>query len=867
MSLLYNNSALSQVEILKKLEEKKINVISSTDSYIKVTCPQCKHDSAYIPLQYNFNTKIICNRKNNCRYTSSLFSYQKNNSESKEKVEEYFSSHGLDKKHLISTGIIGSNLSICLSAKKKAYKQFKTRGTGWIAPKREVWSKKDGDFYPAFHEYNIEDQQLTDTLYVFEGDSDLLKAFQDSITCTAPLFGCSTKPEHENTLAMFSRFENIVFAYDNDIAGRTGASKSALILSKHFPTKNIYMVTLPEENSDYCEYRKTHSVEDFYSLKQTLIDAKKTEQEEKQSKQSDKLKAKLAKSCKINPDDIIEVIKDELQEKEWIITKGGLYCSEQLQHYGQQLEEKFIKKFSNQLVVISDVFCNLSTSEYGVKLMVNGHVVPELIPKTTFMSAYRCLDLANVGVNVSDFNKKYFSEYFSSVLSQKEDKITYSYNGHYGEMFVLGEKGIYKDRIENIRFSGVDCIPHSNGDFDEWKNCINQLQSDTQVSFVMGASAISPLLGLLDIDSFVVHSYGKTSSGKSFGAMVAMSLWGKPKDMTEMWRQTASGSETLFEQSNGVPVLLDDSQQALKDEHIVDTVYTFANQKGKGRAKLSNTGRTMRSKSKTWQGVLLSTGERKITDITCKGGVDARLLEIFRIPPIESHKEGIKVDNIKHKINKHYGFLGEKIIQYGMNNQEELSWLQDHYRDKLSEVVEFNDTLSTRKIPYIVATMIGCHILRKLGLEIASEEDLMSLGLSLGNEISMPVAKKTLEFISDITSANTSKFYKKDADVTFEPEKHGEVWGQINIDDKESCVYFFPSIIKRELEKAGFAFSDLRIMEEDGHILTNNGSHYRKLRIDGKSSSMICVKLYGYDNSETSPTDEEKSNPAWVQYD
>ena len=64
-------------------------------------------------------------------------------------------------------------------------------------------------------------------------------------------------------------------------------------------------------------------------------------------------------------------------------------------------------------------------------------------------------------------------------------------------------------------------------------------------------------------------------------------------------------------------------------KEIERTCYDFANEEGRTRATFSG-GRTKSAESKYWFGVLGGTGERKITDYTKAGGVEARIIEIYR---------------------------------------------------------------------------------------------------------------------------------------------------------------------------------------------------------------------------------------------
>jgi hypothetical protein len=859
MNTLYSPEQKSQVEISAKLKEKHIKVVSEHESYIKVECPQCGHDSAFVPLQYGVLTSIICNRKSKCRFSQSLFSYQEKKLQNPKKIEKYFSAHGLDRRALILSGVLGEDNSICLSNKKKAYKQFKTRGTGWIAPKRDIWSKKDGDFYRVLHEYTICDSRLSDTVYVFEGDADFLKGFQDGLTCTAPIYGASTPPKHDNTLAMFNRFDNIVFVYDNDPAGRNGSSKCALILGKHFPKKNIFSIELPEEGMDFCDYRKDHSLEDFFSLTKKKYDVAQTEEEQKIKKQEKRRQAKinslLEESDDLNGKNILYVIEGE--ENDWIITDDGIYKKYEIRYGDRGTGQHAIKRIAPQSVIISNIYENDSTGDYVAELEVDGKVLKKLFNLDVFSSYSKILSLSKSRIKISEHNKRDFVLFFYDYLNsiKEESKMTYK-NEWCDGGFVLGNIKVTEDGERPVKFTGKNYIPEKKGDRDLLIRKLSYFKDDPQLGLMMSASAISPALELLDIENIVISSYGKSSSGKTFNVYLALLLWGNPSLLKRNWKSTLAGKEAIFEESGHLPCAFDESHQA-ETKEVIDTIYAFQNGEGKQRAVFHD-GEVLSAKSKQFKGVFFSTGERSLESLEKKnGGIDARVIEMLRKPVREGIEESAAVDSMKSIIKRNYGFAGKEIIQYIIRNKEKLIAVQNDFHEKYFQIMakkvyenKTGDINSgpMRKIDSFIGILVGRHILDELGIPVCSEEALVELMMSFFcAKKTKSIASKAVEYIESIAMVNEKKFYVNMDGERFFPESSSEVWGRLDI--SKSCgttLYLYPSILRKILSDGGYGASDIELLKQSGYMICSKNTDTKVVKINKMPVRTYALKLNCY---------------------
>ena len=147
----------------------------------------------------------------------------------------------------------------------------------------------------------------------------------------------------------------------------------------------------------------------------------------------------------------------------------------------------------------------------------------------------------------------------------------------------------------------------------------------------LGTSFAAPLLPIINIESGGFHLVGVTSKGKTTILSVAASVTGI-KDLPQ-WRTTTNGLESTATAFNHLCLPLDEIGQA-DPKDVGNIAYMLANGQGKARMKKDLTNR----KPKTWQLMVLSSGEfglgtyMKQANITLKGGQEVRLPDVPALP-------------------------------------------------------------------------------------------------------------------------------------------------------------------------------------------------------------------------------------------
>jgi putative DNA primase/helicase len=206
-------------------------------------------------------------------------------------------------------------------------------------------------------------------------------------------------------------------------------------------------------------------------------------------------------------------------------------------------------------------------------------------------------------------------------------------SGWVGKSFVLPHK-TYGD--ENLKFRNVDPSPEAitelKGTLQGWKDTVAaRCGGNSRLILGLGTSFAAPLLPIINIESGGFHLVGDTSQGKTIILSVAASVTGV-KDIPH-WRTTTNGLESTATAFNHLCLPLDEIGQA-DPKDVGNIAYMLANGQGKARMKKDLSNR----KPKTWQLMVLSSGEFGLgkymaqANITLKGGQEVRLPDVPAVP-------------------------------------------------------------------------------------------------------------------------------------------------------------------------------------------------------------------------------------------
>ena len=218
----------------------------------------------------------------------------------------------------------------------------------------------------------------------------------------------------------------------------------------------------------------------------------------------------------------------------------------------------------------------------------------------------------------------------------------------------------------------------SAGTFEESRELLSLVRDDPVAICILCASAGAPFLEIAGVDSFIVHLYGKSSSGKTTRLQLAAMLWGKPLDpqtagndvgLIERWHGTANAMENQAAAHNG---MVECKDELGGNEDPGFSIYNHTS--GRGKNRMTRDGGVQMQRK--WSLLCVSTGEVSLTDrLEAATGRAAKTGEIIRglsipldgLPAYEgltTEEASRHIQTLKARLVQTYGTIGPAFAQY-----------------------------------------------------------------------------------------------------------------------------------------------------------------------------------------------------------
>ncbi|MBF0749770.1 DUF927 domain-containing protein [Staphylococcus lentus] len=267
------------------------------------------------------------------------------------------------------------------------------------------------------------------------------------------------------------------------------------------------------------------------------------------------------------------------------------------------------------------------------------------------------INLSSKGLDVDTINRLEvvnFISMFKRINDLKTEK-TVSRLGHVKSHFIhpliendveliIHEEG-YKNLANSFKTKGT---------LKDYADTVfNEVKNSPMAMMFMYASLGSILLHDFGVEPFIVDMASKTSTGKTTALKVAASVWGT-NDLVSEWNTTKVNVERKASLMNSFPLIYDDSRKAPVYQ-LADIVYQFSGGRSKGRGNIHSI-----DVEKTWQNILISTGETSIVEYgNEKAGIGARVITLQDEP----FTDDVSFTNIYDGLSGNYGHLGLAFIK------------------------------------------------------------------------------------------------------------------------------------------------------------------------------------------------------------
>jgi hypothetical protein len=201
----------------------------------------------------------------------------------------------------------------------------------------------------------------------------------------------------------------------------------------------------------------------------------------------------------------------------------------------------------------------------------------------------------------------------------------------------------------------------------------------------------SPLLKFTGLSGAIINLiFPGSGSGKSTILYMCNSIYGHPKNLASIWKDTYNSKMHRLGVLNNLPNTIDEITNTTAQE-FSDLAYSISQGRGKNRMKASTN--EMRVNLTSWQGITLASSnasfyEKLGMSKDSPDGESMRLLEYSILPsniiPVELGKK-----MFDHELMENYGHAGDIYAEYLVGHLEDVIDLLRQVQAKIDREVQF----------------------------------------------------------------------------------------------------------------------------------------------------------------------------------
>ena len=606
-------------------------------------------------------------------------------------------------------------------------------------------------------------------------------------------------------------------------------------------------------------------------------------------KATEKIQKAIKRAQKIDLDDISSAIPEAIKGAPVNLRQpeGWIYSEKGISHID---EKKAIPTtVCRTPIILTQRLKSMETGEEKIEIAFkrDGQWSRAIYPRSTVFTSRNITALADLGCTITSENAKQVVSFLAALEAENIDIIqkadsTSTFGWQTKGRFLPGHgDDIVLDIEPSLR--GWAAAYHAAGTFEGWVDTMQPHRSRDKFRFILAASFAAPLLRILQQRIFFVYNWGGSKGGKTAALKAALSAWGDPERLMVNFNATQVALERMAGFYNDLPLGIDERQLAgQKQENLEKIVYMIAS--GTGRARGSKGGGLQALN--TWRTVALATGEEPLSTDTTQTGVSTRVLEIYG-GPFDDEKSA----SLMHQqAPVNCGWAGPEFITRLLETDERT--ITDQYEKMVEEIYAAANGTSGAHIAGISAVALADAIIdtwifregkaeqngqncdqeaencyqngekRKKALEIRKEsweravqmakaiiQEQLTAGVSDVNE-------NATQFIVDWILSNRAQFGDKAI---------GTCLGFIS--STQDKAYIFPSLLNKEMTKAGYSPRKTMKYLADKNIIAsqpkkNGGREYSISKwFDNRSSRFVEFDI-GRFSKAIDPLEEDEAAEA-----
>lgn len=361
---------------------------------------------------------------------------------------------------------------------------------------------------------------------------------------------------------------------------------------------------------------------------------------------------------------------------------------------------------------------NNEVEDYELSVYINDGGVEKsiIVPLSELFGSYNRLSaLAKRGLIIKPRNAK---DAFAILQNQAQALMKHATIKHtrLGFANINGQNVFLQEQntvgIDKYVYDGKIKLHRGNRqDYEDFLRTTVFKSKNLTLAYLIGMSA--PVMSLLVNDgtisdkTIVVNFTGKSSTGKSTSARLALSPFGNPSFGRAGLGITHNATENSIYGAlvgvHGMPRVLDDINQNTRLD-MQTLIYAIVASEPKRRL-----GDKFQENISGWSGTVVVTTETPIIFDTTKGGAQARALTLEMSQWTSSKEEAELINNV---VQKHYGCMGEDFVAHLLNDIDYLEERFEEIRNEVDSKITVRDSLTGRISAQIaaIALTVDCYL-------------------------------------------------------------------------------------------------------------------------------------------------------------
>ena len=201
----------------------------------------------------------------------------------------------------------------------------------------------------------------------------------------------------------------------------------------------------------------------------------------------------------------------------------------------------------------------------------------------------------------------------------------------------------------------------------------------------------SPLIKFTGLDGAIINViYEMAGSGKSTILRMCNSVYGQPKELMAIEKDTLNAKMQQLGVMNNLPNTIDEITNMLPKE-FSDLAYGISH--GRGKNRMTGSTNALRLNNTSWQNMTLASANASFHEKlsmfkNTPDGESVRLME-YKIEPNDVIGVALGKEMFDHQLLENYGHAGEIYISWLLNNLEEAKELVKKVQARIDKEVQF----------------------------------------------------------------------------------------------------------------------------------------------------------------------------------